>query len=116
MRNTEPHQKNSSSRPPRTGPTAPPAENAAIQTPIAIERCRGSRNMLKMSESVAGASVAPAMPCSARHAISISGLVENAATTETAANAAAPTISSRRRPMRSPSVPIVMRKPATMNP
>ena len=72
--------------------------------------------MLKISERVAGANVAPATPCSALAAISISGLVENAASTETAANAAAPIIRSRRRPMRSPSVPIVIRKPATMNP
>jgi hypothetical protein len=115
-RKTEPHQKCSSSSPPATGPTALPAENPAIHTPTAIVRCRGSWNMLKISESVAGANVAPAMPCSALAPISISGLVENAAITETAAKAAAPIMRSRRRPMRSPSVPIVIRKPATMNP
>ena len=47
--------------------------------------------------------------------MSISGLVEYAATTEATPNAAAPISSSRRRPMRSPSVPIVTRKPAIMN-
>ena len=48
--------------------------------------------------------------------MSISGVVENAASTDTAPNAAAPTISSRRRPIRSPSVPMVTSAPATMNP
>ena len=52
--------------PPRTGPMALPAEKAPIQTPMAIERCFGSWNMWKISDSVEGASVAPAMPSSAR--------------------------------------------------
>ena len=69
---------------------------------------RGSANMLKISASVDGASVAPATPSSARAAISIGALVEKAASTEAAPNAAAPIISSRRRPIRSPSVPIVI--------
>jgi hypothetical protein len=71
--------------------------------------------MLKISDKVAGASVAPAIPSSARLAISISGLVGRAANTEITPKAAAPS-SSRRRPIRSPSVPIVIRKPATMKP
>ena len=68
----------------------------------------GSSNMLKISDSVDGARVAPAIPSSARLAMSISGVVENAARIETAPNAAAPISSSRRRPIRSPSVPIVI--------
>jgi hypothetical protein len=84
--------------------------------PIATVRCWSSSNMLRISDSVEGASVAPAIPSTAREAISISGLDENAARTEAAPNAAAPINSSRRRPMRSPSVPIVIRKPATRNP
>lgn len=63
-----------------------------------------------------GANVAPAMPSSARIAINISALVENAASTEATPNAAAPINSSRRRPMRSPRLPIVINKPATMKP
>ena len=70
--------------------SALPAENAAIQTPIAIVRCCGSWNMVKISDRVDGASVAPAMPSSARLAISISGLVENAASSDATPNAAAP--------------------------
>jgi hypothetical protein len=69
-----------------------------------------------MSESVDGASVAPAMPSNARVAISIGAVRENAARTDAMPNAVAPISSSRRRPMRSPSVPIVMREPATRKP
>ena len=61
-RKTEPHQKCSSRMPPSTGPIALPAEKAEIQTPMATARCFGSWNMLKMSDRVDGASVAPAMP------------------------------------------------------
>ena len=48
--------------------------------------------------------------------MSISALVEKAASTETAPKAAAPIISSFRRPTRSPSVPIVISEPATKKP
>jgi hypothetical protein len=72
--------------------------------------------MLRIRESVDGAIVAPAIPSRARDAISISALVENAASTEAAPNPAAPIRSTFRRPIRSPRVPIVIRKPATMNP
>ena len=72
--------------------------------------------MLRIRESVEGARVAPAMPSSARVAISISALVEKAASTEAAPNAAAPIMSSRRRPIRSPRVPMVISEPATRKP
>ena len=52
-----------------------------IQIPIATVRCWSSSNMLRISDSVDGASVA-AIPSRAREAISISGLDENAATTD----------------------------------
>ena len=115
-RNTEPHQKCSSMIPPRTGPIAPPAEKAEIHTATARVRWPGSWNIAKISDSVDGARVAPAMPSRARLAMSISALVENAARIDTAPNAAAPISSSLRRPIRSPRVPIVTRKPATMKP
>ncbi len=102
--------------PPRTGPIALPAEKAEIQMATARERWRGSSNIAKISDRVDGASVAPAMPSSARLAMSISGVVENAASTDSAPNAAAPMSSSLRRPIRSPRVPIVTRNPATMKP
>ena len=72
--------------------------------------------MLRISESVDGARVAAATPRSARAAISIAALSEKAASTEAAPNAAAPIRSSRRRPIRSPRVPIVMSEPATRKP
>ena len=72
--------------------------------------------MLKISAIVDGASVAPATPSSARAAISIGALEAKAASTEAAPNDAAPISSSRRRPMRSPSVPIVISSPATRKP
>jgi hypothetical protein len=95
---------------------APPAEKLVIHTPMAVVRWRGSWNMLKISDSVDGARVAPAMPSRARLAISISGLTENAASTDTTPKAEAPHSSSRRRPIRSPRVPMVTRNPATMKP
>ena len=115
-RNAEPHQKCSSSTPPTSGPTAMPPMKQVIQTPIATPRWWWSRNMLLISASVDGISVAPATPSSARAAISISALVEYAARTEASANAVPPIISSRRRPIRSPRVPMVTRKPAIMKP
>jgi hypothetical protein len=87
-----------------------------IHAAIAVARCRGSWNMLRIKASVDGISVAPATPSTARAAISISGLVDHAATSDAAPNAVAPIISSLRRPMRSPSVPIVTRKPASRKP
>ena len=79
-------------------------------------RCPGSVNMLRVSDRVDGARVAPATPSSARVAISISALVEKAASTEATPKAAAPISRSRRRPMRSPRVPMVISDPATINP
>ena len=73
-RNTEPHQKYSSIRPPSSGPIALPAEKAEIQTAIARERCPGSWNIVKISDRVDGASVAPAIPSRARLRMSISAL------------------------------------------
>jgi hypothetical protein len=72
--------------------------------------------MLRINDSVDGASVAPATPRRARATISISALVEKAANSEAAPKAAAPIRSSRRRPIRSPRVPIVISDPASMNP
>src|SRR4029450_11597598 len=65
-RNTDPHQNHSSSSPPSIGPMAAPAEKLEIQTPTATVRWRGSTNMLRISERVEGARVAPARPGRAR--------------------------------------------------
>jgi hypothetical protein len=116
MRNTEPHQKWASRRPPTIGPRMAPTVNPPAQMPTATPICLGSRNMVLISASVEGASVDPATPSSARAPISIAGLVANAESRDAIAKHAAPIISSFRRPIRSPSVPIVMRKPATRKP
>ena len=71
---------------------------------------------MRISDSVDGASVAPANPSSARAAISIPALVAKAASTDVTANAPAPISSIRRAPIRSPSAPIVISAPATMKP
>jgi len=83
---------------------------------MANVRWPGSRNMLRISDRVEGARVAPAIPRRARVAMSIRALVENAANTEPMPKAVAPIRSSRRRPIRSPSVPMVISDPATRNP
>ncbi|MCY1299208.1 hypothetical protein D9M70_487290 [compost metagenome] len=116
MRKTEPHQNCDSMRPPTTGPMAPPAEKLASQTPIAKVRCLSSRNMLRIKERVEGASVAAATPSTARARIKVSAFQANAAKIEARPKAIEPIIRMRRRPMRSPSVPIVIREPATMKP
>jgi hypothetical protein len=56
------------------------------------------------------------MPSKARAAMSICELVQNATSTEAAPKAAAPIISSRLRPIRSPRVPMVIRNPASRKP
>ena len=115
-RNAAPHQSESTSTPPTIGPAAIPPANNVAQTPIATARCRGSGNMFETNERVDGISVAPAIPSSALAAIRSSALCANAASSETTANAAIPTISKRRRPTRSPRVPIVTKKPASRKP
>jgi hypothetical protein len=95
---------------------ADPAENAPIQKPMATWRCRGSGNMWKISDRVEGARVAPAIPSSARLTMRSSAVGENAASSEPTPKAAAPISSSRRRPMRSPRVPMVISDPAIKNP
>jgi hypothetical protein len=87
-----------------------------IHTPIANLRWPASRNMFRIRDSVDGAMVAPAIPSRARDAISISALVEKAASNDERPNATAPISSRRRRPILSPSVPIVISAPATMKP
>jgi hypothetical protein len=102
--------------PPTTGPIAPPKEKLDTQTLTANVFSLSSRNMLLMRERVDGAIVAPAIPSSARAKMSICAVRENAARRETTANVAEPIKRSFRRPMRSPSVPIIRSAPAARNP
>ena len=111
-RNTDPHQKNSKRDPPTNGPAAMPNENMITQMPIARDRCRESTNMLLIKARVEGIKVAPATPSIARAKISISALAEYAASADAIPKAVAPIINNFRRPIRSPNVPIVIKKPA----
>ena len=74
-RKTDPHQKCASITPPASGPMAAPDMKQAIQTPIAVARCRGWRNMVPMRARVEGDRAAPATPSVARAAISVAGLL-----------------------------------------
>ena len=112
-RNTDPHEKCSSRSPPTIGPSAAPAENIAAHTAIARRRWSRSVKMLRSSDSVEGISIAPNTPMAARATISHPALGAKAASTETAAKPVAPMSSIRRRPNRSPSVPIVTSRPAS---
>ncbi len=115
-RKTEPHQNSSRNMPPTSGPITVPRPKKPVQAPIAAPCCLGSWNMIRIRERVEGISVEPAMPSSARAAMSITGLTANAESTEAAPNATAPISSSRRRPTLSPIAPMVMRKPAMTKP
>ena len=75
-RNTAPHQNTCSIAPPISGPTAPPRGRLVDHTAIARVRCLLSRNMLLISDSVDGISVAPASPSTARAPISMPALTE----------------------------------------
>ncbi len=68
-RNTEPHQKWDSSRPPSTGPMATPIPTAEAQIPMAFGRSCGSKT-LEMMDSVCGMTAAPPRPIAARAKIS----------------------------------------------
>ena len=114
-RNTDPHQKCSSSSPPTTGPSAMPLAAAADQTAIARVRSLGSAKMLRISDRVDGISVEPAMPSSRRAAMSTSAVGANAASTEATPNAVEPISSSFLRPTRSATLPMVTSRPAIAN-
>ena len=60
--------------------------------------------------------VAPAIPIRPRAAMRITALVEKAAISEVTLKKPAPIISSLRRPIRSPKVPMAMSDPATKKP
>ena len=115
-RNTDPHQKCSSITPPTTGPRAAPPIRQVSQTPMASVRCFASLNMALIRPRVVGARAAPAIPSSARAAMSMPTLVEKAARRDAIPKQAAPASRTLRRPLRSPSVPIVIRKPDSMKP
>ncbi len=114
-RNTEPHQKCSSSAPPTSGPSARPPPEPADQMAMALVRSRASGNRLRMIDSVEGMIVAPATPSSTRAAISVPALGEKAASAEAIPNAAVPMSSTFFRPKRSAMVPAGTSSPARVS-
>ncbi|MNS65769.1 hypothetical protein D3C72_989500 [compost metagenome] len=112
-RNTEPHQKCSSSAPPSTGPKAAPPEATEAQMPMARARSFSSQKLSRISDSVAGIIMAAPTPSSARAAISMPALGAKAAASEAPPNTARPAMNRRLWPRRSPSVPMPSSRPET---
>ena len=100
-RNTEPHEKCSSSKPPPKGPMTMPSPDTPAQMPIALARSRPT-NVFVRIDNVVGKMSAPPMPMSPRAAISIAGDVANDANAENVANSTRPAVSAFLRPNRSP--------------
>ena len=73
-RNTEPHQKCSSSRPDATGPSAAPLPEMPAQMAIALARSRAGKTLVRI-DSVDGMTNAAPMPMIARAAMSTLGTV-----------------------------------------
>jgi hypothetical protein len=111
-RRMAPHQYCSTSQPPKIGPSAAPPEKPAAQMAMASRRRLGSGKMLRIRERVDGISIAPKSPRAARPAMSHSALGAKAVAADTAANPVLPIRRSRRRPIRSPKLPIATRSPA----
>jgi hypothetical protein len=76
IRKTDPHQKWFSSTPLITGPSAMPLMVPPVQMATAVRRCLESWNMFRISASVDGISVAPAIPSTARAAMSCPAVCE----------------------------------------
>ena len=112
MRNTEPHQKYSSKRPPVTGPNATAAPDTADHTPMALARSTGLRNTSMRIANVLGKTSAAPMPIKPRPTISCSVVSVNAAHAENTPNSTMPTCITSLRPKRSPRPPQASSKPA----
>ena len=97
IRNTLPHQKCDSSRPPRVGPITMPTPATADQAAMACGRSRGGNTEFRM-DSVAGITNAAPRPITTRAAISVPVPEANAAAALPRANTASPPTSERRRP------------------
>ncbi len=109
--NTELQENHSSSRPPTNGPRPMPTPAIADQIPIALPRSSRGK-MSTITDRVAGMIIAPPMPITARSTTSCPAFCANAASTLATPNSRSPDWSTRFRPKRSPSVPIVSRTPA----
>ncbi len=115
MRNTEPHQKCSSSRPEVIGPMAAPLPAMPAQMAIALARSRTGKTLVRI-DSVEGMTNAAPMPITARAAMSTPGLSAKAPRMEPAAKTTRPACKAPLRPKRSPSAAAVNRSPAKISP
>ena len=111
-RNTEPHQKDSSSVPPRIGPRADPTTDRLPQIAIAKFRSRSTVKYVRISARVAGIIAAAPTASTARAPISTSGDGANAASRDANPKITRPTTNIRVWPMRSPRVPLPSSRPA----
>ena len=100
-RNTEPHQKCSSSRPEASGPRAAPLPEMPAQMAIALARSRRGKTLVRI-DSVDGMTNAAPTPITALATISIVGSSAKAPSTEPAANTTRPACRAPLRPKRSP--------------
>ena len=114
-RNTEPHQKCSSSRPEASGPIAAPLPEMPAQMAIALARSRAGNTLVRI-DSVDGMTNAAPMPMIARATMSMAGLSARAPSSEPAANTTRPACSAPLRPKRSPSAAAVNSRPAKTSP
>ncbi|CAM5358885.1 hypothetical protein SPURM210S_02364 [Streptomyces purpurascens] len=103
-RKTEPHQKWSSSQPPRIGPSGMPSAEAADMTPMALPRSSGP-NSEGSTDSASGMTSAPPTPITARAATTQVTSPARVPATEPARKIPSPATSISRRPNRSPSSP-----------
>src|SRR5690625_5272136 len=111
MRNTDPHQKNSKSKPPSRGPAAAPTTATDIHTAMAKLRSRTLVNVMRTRARLAGIIVAAPTPSRPRAAMSIQADGENAAASEPTPKILTPIRNTRRCPILSPSVPVPSNKP-----
>ena len=98
------HEAWSTSSPPPSGPITIAIPPHAVHVPIAAPRSSSGKTAV-MIASEDGTSSAPAIPCSARAAISSSTVGASAHSTDVAPKPASPTEKIRRRPSTSPSEP-----------
>src|SRR5699024_3555006 len=111
MRNTDPHQKNSKSKPPSSGPAAAPITATDIHTAMAKLRSRTLVNVMRNRARLTGINVAALMPSIPLVVISYQAIGENASAKDPIPKIVTPIRNIRRCPILTPSVPLPSNKP-----
>jgi hypothetical protein len=101
--------------PPSSTPIAAPDPAIAPRIPSALLRSDPSSNVTETIENTDGARIAPAVPWSARAAISIPSFCASPQRSENAAKRASPAMKIFRRPRRSPERPPSRRNPPNVS-